>query len=73
MYVPDQYEGRLGFESYDIAIVVVSGYININNMVLPACIDWLQQHTVRDGTLGMVCDPMCIRVNISVVDLILIS
>lgn len=54
IHIPHQYEGQAGFYSYDIAVVVLSSYIKINNMVLPACIDWNNEFTVRDGNIGKV-------------------
>lgn len=50
----DDYNGVVGYNAQDIAVIVLPTKVNISNVVLPACIDWDQIYTVRPGSIGKV-------------------
>ncbi|XP_026810570.1 hemicentin-1-like isoform X2 [Rhopalosiphum maidis] len=54
IYLHEGFNGPTGFYTGDIAIVVMSNKVSINNGVSPICIDWKNHFNVLNGTQGKV-------------------
>jgi len=54
IHLNEGYYGPTGFQSEDIAIIVLKDRISMSNDVSPVCIDWSGKYNVVNGDLGKV-------------------
>lgn len=57
VHIPKKYKGRSNTYANDIAVVVLVGIVQMNDLVGPVCVDWenkFDAEALRNGSIGTV-------------------